>query len=349
MGEGYGPVGNKSIVLGVEAPGWRGAPSGADSPSVTEARRRQSGCIGRENDRVTHSRPLGRVRIVLASLALLGGCDLARDAPGADAAPGDAAPPVDDLVEPVGGPDTLDVACWNLEWFPKTDATVSLAAALITSLDLDVIVVEEIASVDGWDELIARLPDHAGVLSEHRYTPTSYQKIGVIYREGLVTPGDAELLFTGDSYAFPRPGLRVPLTVGDLTLDVVGVHLKAGVTDDDAARRAAAFVAMDQWVRAAAEDQIVVAGDYNEDLDPPGQETVMAPFVDAPELYTFRTAGLAAADVASFVPYQSLIDHIVTIGELGGGDAVIPDLEAQLQGYVERVSDHLPVILSIPR
>jgi len=288
------------------------------------------------------------MRLALAMLALLGGCDLMRDAPGADASPGDATPPSEDLVTPVGGPDTLDVACWNLEWFPKADATIDLVASLITSLDLDVIVVEEIASVDAWDELIARLPEHGGVLSSHRYTPTSYQKIGVIYREDLVTTSEPELLFGADSYAFPRPALLVHLSVGDLTLDLIGVHLKAGVTDDDAVRRAAAFRTLDAYLRAATEDQIIVAGDFNEQLDPPGFEDVMAPFVDAPDLYEFRTAGLAADDVASFIPYQSLIDHIVTIGDLGDRPAVIPDLEAQLPGYEPYVSDHLPVVVNLP-
>lgn len=288
------------------------------------------------------------MRAVLA-LVMLAGCDLVRPAPGADAAPGDAAPPADDLVEPVGGPDTLDLACWNLEWFPKADATVELVADLITSLELDVIVVEEVASVDAWDALVALLPEHAGVLSSHRYTPTSYQKIGVLYRESEITSSEPELLFVGDSYAFPRPALLVHLTYRDRTLDVMGVHLKAGGTDDDARRRAAAIVAIDGWVRdrVATEPDLVIAGDYNEDLDPPGFENVLAPFVDAPDLYTFRTAGLAADDVASYVPYQSLIDHIVTTGQLGDRPAVIPPLDDQLPGYVVGVSDHLPVVVSI--
>jgi hypothetical protein len=77
---------------------------------------------------------------------------------------------------------TLDIACWNIENFPDAPETPSLVADLITSLDLDLIVVEEIANTAAFDELIARLPEHEAVLSSHRYTPTSYQKIGVIYR-----------------------------------------------------------------------------------------------------------------------------------------------------------------------
>src|SRR5687767_675571 len=136
-------------------------------------------------------------RAVLAVLVLAGGCDLARDAAPPDAEPGPDGwpPPRTDVVPPVGGPETLDVATWNIENFPKSGDAVAYAADIIASLDLDVVVCEEIASVEAWDELVARLPEHAGVLSTHRYTPSSYQKIGVLYRETEITASAGELLF----------------------------------------------------------------------------------------------------------------------------------------------------------
>src|SRR5690348_9865106 len=91
-------------------------------------------------------------------------------------------PPRTDVTPAVGSPQTLEIGCWNIENFPDTAQTPSRVADLIASLDLDVIVVEEIASVAAWEELLERLRDHAGILSEHRYNETEYQKIGVIYR-----------------------------------------------------------------------------------------------------------------------------------------------------------------------
>src|SRR4029079_16543071 len=92
-----------------------------------------------------------------------------------------------DLVPALGGPATLDLAAWNIENFPKSTRTVADVADLITSLDLDLVVCDEIASVTAWNELVALLPEHEAVLSSHRYTATSYQKIGLLYRASEVT------------------------------------------------------------------------------------------------------------------------------------------------------------------
>ncbi|MBK9035714.1 MAG: hypothetical protein IPL61_31435 [Myxococcales bacterium] len=300
--------------------------------------------------------------VILATLAALTACDLADGGSGVDAAAagdggvdGYPAPHVG-VVPAVGSATTLDLACWNIENFPASPATASIVADLIVSLDLDLVVVEEIASDAAWNELLARLPDHDGVLSTHRYTPTSYQKIGLIYRTGLVTVGPPELLFVTDSYAFPRPPFRVPVTVGALTLDVIGVHLKAGGAPEDADRRAAAARALDSYLRGqlagAGDDQVIVLGDYNETLTSITGAEVLAPLM-ATDVYRVRTAAIASAGGASFIPSGAVIDHIVTTAgldpEIGGAAAIIPRLDQQYPRYESVVSDHLPVVLSIPQ
>ncbi len=292
-------------------------------------------------------------------LATLAACDLvdgglatpdaAIDAVATDAYP----PPRADVVPAVGSATTLDVACWNIENFPATSRTPAYVADLITSLDLDVIVVEEIASLAAWRELLDRLPAYDAVLSTHAYTPTSYQKIGLIYRAGLVSVGAPELLFVTDTYGFPRPPFRVPVTVGALTVDVIGVHLKAGADAADADRRAAAARTLDTYLRGhlagAGDPEFVVMGDYNEALTDGSQ--VLAPLL-APDAYRMRTAAVASGGAASFIPSGKVIDHILTSVALDGlaGDraAVIPPLDEQFPGYLGTVSDHLPVVLSIP-
>lgn len=302
-------------------------------------------------------RPIATIGLA-AALAATAGCDLARDAVAVDAAPTDdaLAAPDGDLVPPVGSAATLDVACWNLEWFPKDSRTTALVADLITSLELDLVIVEEIASVAAWNELLARLPEHDGVLSTHRYTPTEYQKIGFIYRAPLVQVGAPELLFTGESFDFPRPPMKLHVTAGGLDFDAIGLHLKAGGAPEDAQRRAAAMVTLDRYVRAqvdgGGEDELIVLGDYNEVLTTAEGRAVMAPMLDAPERYTFRSAAAATAGEASFIPSGKVIDHIVTTAglaaEVGAAPAIIPRLDAELVRYDAYVSDHLPVVLSIP-
>lgn len=303
-------------------------------------------------------RKLMRARCLLFSL-LLGACDLGTEAVEPDAAPSSDAlpPPNGDLVPPVGSPTTLDVACWNLEWFPKDVRSVSLAADLITSLELDLIIVQEVASVDAWDELVARLPQHEGVLSTHTYSATSYQKIGFLYRADVVTIGEPELLFTGQSWDFPRPPMKVHVEAGGLGFDAIGLHLKAGGTAEDAERRAGAMRALDSYVRnqvdAGVEDELIILGDYNERMTTAEGQAVLTPILAAPDRYRFRTAEVAAAGEASFIPSSALIDHIVTTAgleaEVGATAAIIPRLDAMMSRYESYVSDHLPVVLSIPQ
>lgn len=295
------------------------------------------------------------------ALAAAAGCDLGREAVETDAASTsiDATPPINpDLVAPVGSATTLDVACWNLEWFPKDSHTITMVADLITSLELDVVVVEEVASIAAWNDLVARLPAHDGVLSSHRYSPTEYQKIGFLYRTDVVTVGEPELLFTSDSFGFPRPPMKlhVEVTGTGLGFDAIGLHLKAGTAPEDGERRAAAMVTLERYVRAqvdaGGEDELIVLGDYNEVLTNSSGQAVMGPMLEAPDRYRFRSDGAAAAGEASFIPSGKVIDHIVTTaglaGELGETPAIIPRLDAQLQRYDAYVSDHLPVVLSIP-
>jgi hypothetical protein len=127
----------------------------------------------------------------LVAPASLAGC---RDvAPATDAAiDGDGwpyAPPRTDVVAAVGSPATLEIATWNIENFPADAGTPRYVAELIASLELDVIVVLEIADEAEWRERLDRQREHEGVLSSHTFGATSYQKIGVIYRAGLVTVG----------------------------------------------------------------------------------------------------------------------------------------------------------------
>lgn len=305
----------------------------------------------------------------LAALACLAALAACRDtAPSAleDAAVPDAdgwlyPPPRTDSAERIGSPDTLEVATWNIENFPADAGTPRYVADLITSLDLDVLVVEEIADEVAWRELLERLREHDGVLSSHRYNATEYQKLGVIYRTAMVTPGTPELLFPTDPYAFPRPPLSLPITVNDgthppLTLELLGIHLKAGVADDDGLRRRRAVEALDAHLRAqidgGGEDEVIVAGDYNEIVTTQTGQTNLAAILGAPERYTMRTRPLAEAGQISFVPSSRMLDHITTTAglaaELAAARVVIPRLHATYSGYLTHVSDHLPVILVVP-
>lgn len=268
-------------------------------------------------------------------------------------------PPRTDAFMRVGGDTTLEIAAWNIENFPALAGTTPARVAdLIASMDLDLVLVEEIASETAWTELIARLPDHEGILSEHRYSTSEYQKLGIIYRSSMITPSQVELLFTSDAFNFPRPPLSARLAIDDgihqpMSIRTIGLHLKAGVSAADGERRRDALVELDGYIRAhlADEDEIVIAGDYNEVLDTAVGQTNFGALLSAPELYTVQTQVASDRGDISFVPSRVLLDHITTTAaladETSGAQLVIPRLQT-LPQYTSQVSDHLPVVLLVP-
>jgi len=330
-------------------------------------------------------RPAGMVHPRLLSLAFaalaLGGCDLLRDSPGdpsADASPGkdaavDAAtgcpagppvetgypPPRSDLVKRIGGPDTLDIVAWNVRNLGAENKQIAAPLAdVITSLDLDLIAIEEVASIDAWNELVARLPEHEGVLSSHVYSPTNYQKVGVLYRKSTLEVVDVDLL-RDRSYESPRPPLVVSFRYQDcahaaMTFDVIGLHLKA--LDEGIERRRTAISDLDKHVRAqidgGGEDEIILLGDFNQEIVSEVGKGVMAPMLaDADGMYDVRTLAASTSTPPSYIGRET-IDHLVTTrglaAEAGAASASILGLDSQIAGYRTSISDHRPVFFAIP-
>jgi endonuclease/exonuclease/phosphatase family metal-dependent hydrolase len=295
------------------------------------------------------------MRCLVLVLALAGCRGGETSEPGIDGDGFPYPPPRTDAFQHVGSPDTLEIAAWNIENFPARNTTPARVADLIASLDLDVIVCEEIASETAWAELLARLRDYTGQLSTHTYTSTEYQKLGIIYRTSLVKAEPLALLATESSYEFPRPPISVLVTIDDgvhpaRAIRVIGVHLKAGIGAEDSTRRGLAIQQLDTMVRARVmeSEAVVVAGDYNEVITTPEGAMNFAPFLSAPDIYTVQTKAAAESGQITFVPSAVMLDHITTAAvDLPGAQVVIPRLHT-LPAYVSEVSDHLPVVLVSP-
>jgi endonuclease/exonuclease/phosphatase family metal-dependent hydrolase len=265
--------------------------------------------------------------------------------------------PRSDVTDAIGSRSTFDVATWNIRNFPETSTTTATVADVITSLDLDLVALQEIADQRAFDELLARLPAHEGLLSTHAYSDGSYQKTAVLYRCGALSPGLPASIFTGDGGAFPRPPLQIPFHYddGDRVFDftVIVVHFKADESADSSARRAEAFTKLanyvDSYVASAAADEVIILGDFNERLDEAPGSTNWRPFLDTSK-YVVRTKPLADDGEASFLSSSNaLIDHIVTTraldDEVSAGVAVVPRVEFDVPNYRNAVSDHRPVVL----
>ncbi len=264
--------------------------------------------------------------------------------------------PRSDLVPKAGADNTLEIATWNIENFPKRESTPQAVADIITSLDIDMIALQEVEDIAGFEEVVERLRGYEGILSDHTYGNGSYQKVGYIYRTELLSMSGTFLLFQQSGYEFPRPGLKVDVRVNNgadsFDFTAIALHLKAGGGDENRSRREAAVVILENHLRATVDgpgnSNIVILGDYNDTLE---QSSVWGPLRDNSR-YTIRTQGNSDSNQFSFVPFESLIDHQVTTSDFDlahpGGDTIIPRLDTQLTGYESQVSDHLPVIMRFP-
>ena len=279
---------------------------------------------------------------------------------GGDGTGDDGGDPVGGEVDPIGSDAAVDIAAWNIENFPADANTPAVVAALITSLGLDLVAVEEIADEDAFDELLALLPGYQSLLSVHEYSPGEYQKVGYIYRSDVVELDPQDLLFQDDTFQFPRPPFQVGVTVPDAAGGVVEftaivLHLKAGTATEDRHRRHDAMITLEQHVRELVDggaDKVIVLGDYNEILTSEAGRDVFAPFLSATDRYTVQTDDLAQSGAATFVPTGRMLDHIVTTSgftaDVSESGPLIPPLDVEVPDYVDRVSDHLPVAIALP-
>lgn len=263
-----------------------------------------------------------------------------------------------------GAPETLEIATWNLHNFPTDDHSVGAVADLVLAMDLDVVALQEVADVLGFQRLLEELPGYGAALSDHRYSSTNYQKTAFLFRQDELTLRQSISIFQDDIWAFPRPPLQAEFDVlrPDGTtwhLVIIDVHLKAMLGEDNEARRRSACSQLEAWVRAQAEREgvggVMVLGDFNDELSDSPDDNVFAAFLDAPDLYRFTTWPLSEDEEFSYIAYASMIDHILVSLTL---DATVSEqrtvaipLERLVSeySYRNRVSDHRPVLTIFER
>ena len=253
---------------------------------------------------------------------------------------------------PMGRP-SLSIASWNLEQFPRQPGTIDAVRELILSHDLDLIGVQEITDPAPFEALADSLPDHEMVIS---FDASTYTRVGFLYRPDRIRVGEVERLFSRDWYAFPRDPLMAELSVlddeGNVVFDFtfVVVHLKAQVDEESRQRRIAAVAELDAWIRerAAIDPDVVVVGDFNDELTDEPTWNVFGPFLDAPDRYRFLTMDTERAGAASYIAFSAMIDHVLVttdlLDEYGAGTTEVLEIDRAMPEYRDLVSDHRPVV-----
>ena len=261
------------------------------------------------------------------------------------------------LVNKIGSDQTFEIATWNIENYPQAgETTVSLVKTIIKDLDVDMLGVEEIASVSSFNRMLDDMPGWKGVLSEDVYSSGSYQKTGIIYKSSFISVRQVKNIFTDDGYAFPRPPLAAYVEVKDLQgvkfdFNLIVLHLKAKSGESNEARRRSACEKLkdyiDQEIQSGADPDFIVLGDWNDQLNDPDSLNVFKVFLDDTADYTFLTAGLRNQYSYISNAYKSLIDNILITAdvrtEYDRGQTQVLYLDDSIKNFSKTVSDHRPV------
>jgi len=258
---------------------------------------------------------------------------------------------------------SLEILTWNIKNFPSQgDKSVDWVAKIMQQLDIDIYALQEIADVDAFQDLLDRLPGYEGIYSTDSYAD-GYQKTAIIYKSGIVTVLSREMLFEDREYAFPRPPMMLDIEAvhQGKTFDfyLIVMHLKAYQDQESLDRRREAAQALKDFMDAriadagAIEQDYIIAGDWNDEIDDPPAENSFQVFIQAPGQYRFITEPLAGDPAnASYPGHGSLIDHILISAdcfkEYQGGACRTLVLDNQVNSYMFYVSDHRPVLSLFP-
>ncbi|MCX8490530.1 MAG: choice-of-anchor J domain-containing protein, partial [Cyclobacteriaceae bacterium] len=286
------------------------------------------------------------------------------------------------------GTDVKDTS--GKEFGPTDDALqISNVTNVMQTIGADIYAVQEIADDDAFNQLLTNLPGYTGFLANRwsrSFDPPDPnfppQKIGFVYNSSVLQLVSSRVMFaqlydavragntallpgyptTGGSTpsSFWSSG-RLPLmvtfnaTINGITkhIRVINIHAKSGsLTADYNRRKYDVKVLHDSLAANYSNDNIILLGDYNDDVDvsiaaPTNPESTYKPFVDNSGNFNTLTLALSKEGGVSFPSSNSFLDHIITSNELTNAyvtnSITVEDPRTYISNYVNTTSDHLPV------
>jgi endonuclease/exonuclease/phosphatase family metal-dependent hydrolase len=193
-------------------------------------------------------------------------------------------------------PDGLEVVTWNMEHFPKAnDSTITAVAEIMEKLNADLYAVQEIQSLRQLSALMDLLPAYDFQVTRQ----SAYLDQAIIYKRSALTCVGREEPFADDDYNFAGRGpLRVDFFWhhGEQTVpvSVFDIHLKC--CGNGLERRKKSMEQLHDYLSLGmemGEENIIVLGDWNDQLDDVGQLQSFGPFLDDPDQFEFATARIA--------------------------------------------------------
>ena len=261
-----------------------------------------------------------------------------------------------------GDDNSLDIATWNIEWFPKNDeVTIEYVSEIIQQLDLDIIAIQEVDDTILFDQMLNTLQAYTGY-----YESSWFAGLAFIYKTGIVEINDIYEIYTTSPYwsAFPRSPMVMDLDFMGENYFIINNHFKCcgdGIIDfddasDEESRRYAAINLIKEYVDNNLENKrVIVVGDLNDNIAEAPINNVFQEVLYDSNNYLFADLEIAQGNSSewSYPTWPSHLDHILITNELF---QVLNSFEVQtikvdeyLYGgwneYDQNISDHRPVAI----
>lgn len=261
---------------------------------------------------------------------------------------------------------SLDVMSWNIEHFPKHQQTIEYAAQIISSLDPDIIGLQEIESDSAFAALIVELNriDEYNWFGFRANSDEWHTDLAFLYNSDRVIIESINEIFSEDNYdsPFPRRPLILRGNYRGNSIVVVNNHLKAMPGEKNEIRRRAAIELLDQYLkRNHDDDNLIMVGDCNDYLTDKDEQNVFQVMLDRPNEYMFADMEIASNPEADwsypYYKYRGHLDHIMLSNELFDNfrntesDIKVVVIDRYMEGgeksRYQYITDHRPVIIKL--
>ena len=261
-----------------------------------------------------------------------------------------------------GDDNSLDVATWNIEWFPKNNQiTIDYVTEIINLLDLDILAIQEVDDITMFDQMLDSLPAYTGY-----YESSWFAGLAYIYKTGLVEINDIYEIYTTSSYwnAFPRSPMVMDINFMGVNYFIINNHFKCcgdGIIDfddpsDEENRRYTAINLIKEYIdNNLSNNKVIALGDLNDDIAEAPPNNVFQEVLNDSIHYRFVDLEIAQGNSSewSFPNWPSHLDHILITDELFNGlnnsEVQTIKIDEYLDGgwneYDQNISDHRPVAI----
>ena len=263
-----------------------------------------------------------------------------------------------------GDEHSLDIATWNIEWFPKNNQiTVDYVIEIINLLEFDILGIQELDDTTMFNEMLDSLPSYSGY-----YESSWFAGLAYIYRTDLVEINDIFEIYTSSPYwnAFPRSPMVMDLNFEGENYIIINNHFKCcgdGLLDlnnesDEENRRYTAMNLLKVYIdENLSNEKVIVLGDLNDDISESYPNNVFQDVLNDSNNYQFVDLSIAQGNSSewSFPNWPSHLDHILITNELFEGlDSIVVNtikIDDYMNGgwneYDQNISDHRPVAMKI--